>query len=138
MAHVEVRATAPRLRRSRGAERRGATRLRGAPTDRGRTPGNARYHEASNVRRCAVTIPRTKWPSWPPRRRSEGENYLIGDWGHATVIQHLDERDVLIEYDTTSLEARRKALEFAEALVAQVREQSPGMQAEFIAANDHY
>lgn len=85
-----------------------------------------------------MTIPRTEWPSWPPRRRSKGENYLIGDWGHATVIQHLDERDVLIEYDTTSLEARRKALEFAKALVAQVREQSPGMQAEFIAANDHY
>jgi hypothetical protein len=85
-----------------------------------------------------MTIPKPKGPSWPSARRSEGATYLIGDWGRATVIQRLDERDVLIEYDTASLEARRKALEFAEALVVQTREQSPGVNVAFIAAGNHY
>lgn len=54
------------------------------------------------------------------------------------MIQREDGSDVLIEYDPSSLEARRNALAFAGALVAQVQEQSPSMHAEFIAAGDHY
>jgi len=77
------------------------------------------------------------WPSWSPEPHSEGDVYHVGDWGRVTVVSHMDETDVLIEFVTSSLEARRAALTFAEELVVQVQEQ-PSKHAEFIAAGDHY
>jgi hypothetical protein len=46
--------------------------------------------------------------------------------------------DVMIKFSASSLEARRHALTFAEALVVQVQEQQPNKRAKFIAAGDHY
>lgn len=78
------------------------------------------------------------WPSWPPQPPCRGEAYHVDPWGHVVVSIEADETDILIEFDTSSLEAQHAALAFAEALTARVQELQPAVRVEFIAAGDHY
>jgi hypothetical protein len=70
--------------------------------------------------------------------KADGDKYLVGDWGSVSTIRLADSTDVLIEYDASSLEARRSALVFAKELVSQAQDKRPGMRAEFVVAGDHY
>jgi hypothetical protein len=46
--------------------------------------------------------------------------------------------DVMITFNADSLDDRREAFTFAQALVDRVRTEQPGMQASFVTADDHY
>jgi hypothetical protein len=82
------------------------------------------------------------WPTWPPRAKEHGaEQYVAEDWGHIFIHSPGiagEPTDVRIEFDAGSPDARGRAFEFTQDLIAQVRTNQPFSRAEFIAADDHY
>jgi hypothetical protein len=76
--------------------------------------------------------------SLPVNTPHKDDTYRVDDWGQVTVQKRADETDILIEFDVSSLDARRRALAFAKELSVQMQEQSPGTRAEFVRASDHY
>lgn len=78
--------------------------------------------------------------AWPPQmNNSDAEKYVPGDWGcvYLRPATQNEPADVMIKF-AASLDARRKALAFAQALVARLQHERPGARTEFYTADDHY
>jgi hypothetical protein len=80
--------------------------------------------------------------TWPPQLGDAGgpEKIVPGEWGAVYLMPatETEPADVMIKFHPQSIEARRKAFAFAQALATKLMGLLPGANIEFYVADDHY